>query len=156
MFRTEQMANLAGAMVLERDQDGSAGSSTRATWSCRDAVLIDVGAPGRHEETYVGTIAAGATVTVNRGRQVPGRVVAAKGLDPELLLREFRSYMEDRPENQGEIRLVGWSPRPYGGLKLAPAVDRHRGFGVVVVHLRSGPPPAPGGPSYSTVEAEAK
>jgi hypothetical protein len=101
----------------------------------------------------VGTIAPGATAIVRPGRREP-TVRGADGPDPEALLRQFRAYSEERPENQGEIRLVGWSPKPFGGLKLVPGVDRHRGFSVVVVHLRYGPPPAPDGPSYHKIGVE--
>jgi hypothetical protein len=102
----------------------------------------------------VGTIAPGLTVDVTTGQSVP-RAIRHEGLDPSPFLREFRAYMEGRPEDLGEIRLVGWSPGPHKGMKLAPAVDRHRGFGVVVVHLKTGPPPAPDGPSFNS-EAEAR
>jgi hypothetical protein len=146
MFRSEQMATLSGTIALERDED-SRRIVNASELELRDAVLIDVKEAGQGGATFVGTIAPGAGVAVVPGRAVP-RVPAREGLDPEPILREFRAYAEDRPENRGEIRLVGWSPRPSGGLKLTPGVDRHRGFSVVVVHLRNGPPPAPEGPSY--------
>jgi hypothetical protein len=146
MFRAEQMLNLAGAIVLKRE--GTARQIVNASeLELRDAVLVDVGDDQTADETFVGTIAPGAAVAVAPGRAIP-EVKGADGLEPGPFLREFREYVEDRPENRGELRLVGWSPHPSGGLKLAPGVDRHRGFSVVVVHLAFGPPPAPAGPSY--------
>ena len=148
MFRSEQMANLSGSITLERDEQ-TQRIVNASELELQDAVLIDMGAPGQTRETFVGTIAPGLTVEVSPGRRVPGATVH-EGLNPDPFLREFREYMEDRPENRGEIRLVGWTPRPHKGMKLAPAVDRHRGFGVVVVHLRNGPPPGPDGPSFQS------
>jgi hypothetical protein len=153
MFRSEQMATLSGAIRLERD--GQKQRIVNATeLELQDAVLIDVGNAGQSTETFVGTIAPGLTVEVAPGRTVPA-TTSHNGLNPAPFLREFRAYVEDRPENQGEIRLVGWSPGPHKGMKLAPVVDRHRGFGVVVVHLKTGPPPAPDGPSFNS-EADAR
>jgi hypothetical protein len=36
---------------------------------------------------------------------------------------------------------------------MEPAVDRHRGFTAVLVHLRSGPPPSPDGRRYNRLAA---
>jgi hypothetical protein len=154
MFRSEQMATLAGAIALEHDDAGSRvvnGSDLEL----RDAVLVDVGTSGRRKDTHLGTIRPGSTVAVVAGPRGPGTPAGAGAgaeVDPGRLLQEFRSYVEDRPENRGELRLVGWTPRPYGGLRLDPAVDRHRGYTVVVVHLSFGPPPAPDGPTYRARE----
>jgi hypothetical protein len=146
MFRAEQMLNLASTIALQRV--GEAQRIVNASeLELRDAVLVDVGDARSFAETFVGTIAPGAAVTIAPGRAIP-EVKGGGGLEPGPFLREFREYVEDRPEDRGELRLVGWSPRPCGGLKLAPGVDRHRGFSVVVVHLTYGPPPAPDGPSY--------
>jgi hypothetical protein len=153
MFRSEQMATLSGSITLERDKQ-TQRIVNASELELQDAVLIDVGDPGQSKETFVGTIAPGQTVEVTPGLSVPPST-SHKDLDPDPLLREFRAYMEARPENQGEIRLVGWSPRAQKGMKLAPTVDRHRGFGVVVVHLKTGPPPAPDGPSFNS-EAKAR
>ena len=70
-------------------------------------------------------------------------------INPAPFLEEFRSYAEDRVEDQGEIRLVAWVPRVVPGEQIEPKVDRHRGFTAVVEHLRNGPPPAPDGPRYN-------
>ena len=46
----------------------------------------------------------------------------------------------------------GW-PGTTGGQVIEPAVDRHRGFTAVVVHLRSGSPPSPDGRRYNRLAA---
>ena len=46
------------------------------------------------------------------------------------------------------MRLVAWTPGPHPGQKIEPKVDRNRGFRLVVVHLKYGPPPDPGGLEY--------
>jgi hypothetical protein len=158
MFRSEQMANLAGAIGLERDETG-ARITNASDLELRDAVLIDIRDPGAgagaRAETRLGTIGPGTTVPVAPRGDATAKVEKGNGFGPNLLptllLSEFRAYTEDRPENRGELRLVAWSPRPAGGLKLDPAVDRHRGFTVVVVHLRIGPPPAPDGPVFNAL-----
>jgi hypothetical protein len=146
MFRAEQMINLAGSIALEHE--GATRRIVNASeLELRDAVLVDVGDVQHLKETFVGTIAPGETAAVAPDRPTVA-ITTSEGLDPAPFLREFRDYIEDRPENRGEIRLVAWSPRPCGGLKLAPAVDRHRGLCVVVIHLTYGPAPTPDGPSY--------
>jgi hypothetical protein len=156
MFRAEQLATLTGSISLVRDRgDVPPRIVNRSDLELRDAVLVDVNGPGPGDRSEIplGTIAPGSTVEVV-GRR-PGRASARdrNDLDPDPFLHEVRSYFEDRPENRGEIRLVGWTPRAQGGLELSPAVDRHRGFSLVVVHLRNGPPPPPDGPSFNTHEA---
>ena len=113
-------------------------------------MLVDVNGPGDRRETYLGTIAPGASVEVEKAPAPPldSKALPKGTLDPSRFLRELRAFADDRPEEKGEIRLVAWSPRPFGGQTLEPSVDRHRGLALVVVHLRFGPPPAPDGPRY--------
>ena len=109
--------------------------------------------PTDRRETYLGTISPGASVAVESRpaprptRPRPTRSTRSGSSAP------FRRAYDDRPENQGEIRLVAWSPSPLKGQKVEPAVDRHRGFTAVVVHLRDGPPPSPDGPLYNRAAA---
>jgi hypothetical protein len=148
------MFNLPGAISLERDEAG-ARILNASDLELRDAMLIDIrdpaaGLAGR-SETPLGSIAPGTIRPVAAGGDAGPKVEKALGFDPTPLLNEFRAYGEDRPENRGEIRLVAWSPRPVSGLKLDPTVDRHRGFTLLVVHLRTGPPPAPDGPLFNAL-----
>jgi hypothetical protein len=81
----------------------------------------------------------------------PAPKVSDNWLDPEPFLKELREYRWRRPEDQGELRLVAWSPTLVRGQTIEPAVDRHRGMTLVVAHLRLGPPPDPGGPAYDAL-----
>jgi hypothetical protein len=79
---------------------------------------------------------------------VPDRVESPAGPDPNPILLALRTTWERRDENAGEVRLVAWVPRAMPGQVIDPPVDRQRGFTAVIVHLRSGPPPNPGGPHF--------
>ncbi len=120
--------------------------------------MVDVNGPGDRRETYLGTIAPGASVEVEKAPAPPldSRALPKGTLDPSRFLRELRAFVEGHPEETGEIRLVAWSPRPFGGQTLEPSVDRHRGLALVVVHLHFGPPPAPDGPRYHALALEPK
>jgi hypothetical protein len=72
----------------------------------------------------------------------------------QAFLDELGGYDWGRPEDAGELRLVAWADGPMPGQELEPEVDRHRGFTLVVAHLRYGPTPSPDDPIYSTYEPE--
>jgi hypothetical protein len=144
MFRAEQMLALAGSIVL----DGKEGGRTLVNQSnleLRDAALVEIAGPGDQRETYLGTIAPGASIELaaKAASPVHEQVDGYDGPDPRPLLREVRRTYENRPENSGEIRLVAWVPQPVGGQAFEPALDRHRGATVVLAHLRYDPPPSP-------------
>ncbi|MGA7497679.1 MAG: hypothetical protein WBX00_13220, partial [Isosphaeraceae bacterium] len=158
MFRGEQMLGLSGPIVLEEDQ-ARRTVVNRSELELRDAVLVDFPGGGQRQETYLGTIAAGASVELGEKQPgpVPDRVEGHDGPDPAPLLAELRRNWEDRPENSGELRLVAWIPQPIGGQTFEPALDRHRGMTALLVHLRYGNPPSPEGPHYNVRAAsEAK
>ncbi len=158
MFRGEQMLGLSGPIVLEEDQ-ARRTVVNRSELELRDAVLVDFPGGGQRRETYLGTIAAVASVELGEQQpgSVPDRIEGYDGPDPAPLLAELRRNWEDRPENSGELRLVAWTPRPIGGQTFEPALDRHRGMTAVLVHLRYGSPPSPDGPRYNVRAAgEAK
>jgi hypothetical protein len=148
MFRAEQMANMPGSVTLATDQ-GPRRVVNDTDLELRDAVLIDLNGPKDRAETYLGTIGPRASVEVKAQPAPQPQPAAHEGPAHAAVLKELRAYYEDRPENSGEIRLVAWSPKPAGGQKIEPAVDRHRGFTAVVVHLRQGPPPSPDGARYN-------
>ncbi|MBV8610363.1 MAG: hypothetical protein JO034_23255 [Singulisphaera sp.] len=149
MFRAEQMVSIGGTVALASDE-GPRRVVNTTDLELRDAVLVDVNGPGDRRETYLGTITPGASVEVEEASAPPldSKALPKGTLDPSRLLRELRGFAEGRPEEKGEVRLVAWSPRPFGGQTLEPSVDRQRGLALVVVHLRFGPPPAPDGPRY--------
>ena len=149
LFRAEQMATLAGTIRLEADVGGSRRIVNGTDLELRDAVLVDLNNDEARRETPLGTIAPGASLPIE---SAGGPKPASEGsgwLDPGPLLTLVGSRAEDRPEDQGEIRLVAWTPRPLSGQKLDPPVDRHRGLTLVVAHLKQGAPPSPDGPQYN-------
>jgi len=92
-----------------------------------------------------------------RAGEVPEEIKGFEGPDPAPLLAELRQTREAaRPENDGELRLVAWTPGPVGGQSFEPALDRHRGLTAVVVHLRYGNPPSPEGPRFNLLASGAE
>jgi hypothetical protein len=150
MFRGEQMLGLAGPIVLEQ-KDGGRSVVNRSGFDLRDAVLVEFPGKGQRREVYVGTIAQGATVELAKVESgpVPDRVEGIDGPNPATLLTTLRHSWEDRPENSGELRLVAWAPGPIGGQTFEPALDRHRGTILVLVHLRYDGPPPPDGERFN-------
>ena len=72
--------------------------------------------------------------------------------DPKPYLRKLTRYDFHRPEDRGEVRLVAWAADPHPGETIAPKVDRHRGFRLVVAHLRyDATPEVSGDPPTSNV-----
>jgi hypothetical protein len=150
MFRAEEMLGLAGVIGLE-GEGGKRRLKNGSELALRDAVLIDLAGPTEQRERFLGDIAAGATVAIDgaEDRRPPDRVDPGFGPDPNPFLHELRMARENREENQGELRLVAWVGATTGGQVIEPAVDRHRGFTAVLVHLRSGAPPSPDGKRYN-------
>jgi hypothetical protein len=149
MFRAEQFAPLAGGIGLVR-QDGSRRIVNNSELELRDAVLIDV---DRDEMTPIGTIAPGTTVTVGANSAGDEAAAAKKKvdwIDVTPFLERMRDYRWKEPADRGEIRLVAWSPSAMPGQKIEPAVDRPRGFRIVVAHLEYASPPSPSDPNYYT------
>jgi hypothetical protein len=150
LFRAEEMATLSGAIQIE-GEGATRKLVNRTELDLRDATLVDFGAPGRRTEQYLGTIAAGSSADIDPARAVspPGRVDFDPGPDPNEYLLALRTTWEPREENIGEIRLVAWVSRTMPGQVIEPPVDRQRGFTAVIVHLRSGQAPHPGGQRYN-------
>lgn len=148
MFRAEQMTPLAGLVRLEGQ--GSARVVKNDTGlDLRDAVLIEHRGRGSRVETPLGTIAAGGEARVDAKPEPAERVATAAGFEPPAaMLKELQAAYEPREENRGEIRLVAWTPGAARGEVIDPPVDRHRGFTLVLVHLKRSPPPRPDDPRY--------
>ena len=150
MFRAEQMISLAGRISLKSD-NGVRTIVNQSGLALQDAVLVDLSAPANIRETYLGAIASDGEVEIKEVPRDPPAQTAAETLRPERFLQAFREAYEARPENRGELRLVAWTPSPLPGQKVEPAVDRHRGFTAVVVHLKLGDPPSPDERIYNSV-----
>lgn len=156
LFRAEEMMDLLGEISLVTTGKGRRIANT-SNMELRDAVLIDVNRPDDLKQMYLGTIPAGATIEVKAAATASAVPPARKGeLNPAAFLKLFSTFADSRPEDTGEIRLVAWVPKVSGGMQIEPAVDRHRGFTVVVVHLKNGPPPDPDGPTYNFLARDLK
>ena len=109
--------------------------------------MVEVGAPRTSADdpsvyaAALGAIPAGGKVPVGALDYILANPTSGAGqLDPgpflDLLLRRS---VATRPEDVGELRLVAWSGKPLPGQVIEPAVDRIRGFTLVVAHLRPAP-----------------
>lgn len=169
MFRSEQLrtvpvaedlpedvAGYAGRIGLEVPEEGEGPSRliNGTGLELRDALLVGVGAEldGANRYTPIGTVLPGGVVDLPGAEAAVAEVSPPsppEGGDPydwidlDAFLGPLRSYNWRQPADVGETRLVAWVAAPMGGQELDPAVDRHRGFTLVVVHLRYGPPPTP-------------
>ncbi len=158
MVRAEQMSSLDGSISLVIEK-GVRKVVNGSSLELKDAVIVDISPRNdgsAHRETSIGSVFPGATVEIKPSSQVSTDTSALDALRPQRFLRAFRQTFENRPENQGETRLVAWIPKPWSGQKVEPAVDRHRGFTAVVVHLSNGAPPAPDGPVYNRAAGPTK
>ena len=158
MFRAEQMLNLSGPISLEGDE-AKRMLVNQSDIELRDAVLVDFPGSGEPRQIYLGTLAPGASLSLGGAGagEVPEEIKGFEGPDPAPLLAELRQSREAaRPENDGELRLVAWTPGPVGGQSFEPALDRHRGLTAVVVHLRYGNPPSPEGPRFNLLASGAE
>ncbi|MFO0953961.1 MAG: hypothetical protein U0835_22950 [Isosphaeraceae bacterium] len=146
--RAEQMIGLDGSIRLESDDNGRR-LVNESGLELRDAQIVEGDGNGGRTITRLGTIAPAATVPVveSDGATTPPADLS-KDFDPAELLKILAESHEARPENNGAIRLVAWTPGTIPGQTIEPAVDRKRGFTAVVVHLAPGALPSPSGPTY--------
>lgn len=144
-FRAEAIVDLGGAITLSGDAEtGKIENGSRM--DLHEAVLIDT-ATG--EKRTLGTIGAGESIAVS-GPSSPSKAKPASvtWTDVSPFLAKLEEYRWDIPSERGELRLVAWAPDAHPGQNLEPAVDDHRGFRLVVVHLKYGPMPDPSSPEY--------
>ncbi|QDV36708.1 hypothetical protein [Tautonia plasticadhaerens] len=164
MFRAEQMIDLRGGIALQSPADGPRAIVNQTTLELRDAVLVDVatgGQGGENRYTPIGTIAPGGRVPLPASDasfseyQPVGSPDRPDWAALDDFLDPLCSYNWGKPEDAGELRLVAWAAGPMPGQELNPGVDRHRGFTLVVTHLRYAPPPPPDLPIYTSVASDA-
>lgn len=150
MYRTEQMTPLGGRVLLTTDDDGRRIQNLTEL-ELLDATLIDT---DRKVRWKLGTVPPGADLPWPEESQgepldLPNQPDPLDGWAAVGgLLQRLETYQGNRPEDEGEIRLVGWVRDSWPGQTVQPAVGRHRGVTLVLVHLASGPPPGPGLPVY--------
>ena len=163
LYRAEQIHPLGGIVHYATKPNRQIINKTNM--NLYDAVLIDVGVNGDVKKTPIGAILAGGSIdldalaradeTRSKPKTDPPKIAWTR-VDP--FLEMLSSYAWAGPENVGEKRLVAWTPDPRGRQTVSPAVDRVRGFTLVVVHLTEGPPPSPFLATYdgSTSKRESK
>ncbi|WP_165226780.1 hypothetical protein [Aquisphaera insulae] len=156
LYRAEEYIDLPGAISLKAGAAGQRTLINASEMELRDAILIEHASGGR-VQTRVGTIAPGASAEVGPAgsSEIPEQVSGFDGPDPSLLLGVLRRSSDPLPEAAHEIRLVAWTPGPRGGQSFEPALDRHRGVTLVLVHLRQGDAPAPDGLRYNLLADES-
>jgi hypothetical protein len=156
LFRAEQMANLPGTVTLSADGEGPRTVTNESGLDINDAWVVEV-RPARPDPkdgtlmaASLGAIPAGAKVPLGSLEDVEAKATLGTGqLDPGPFLDLLLSRtVAARPEEVGELRLIGWSGKPMGGQVIDPPVDRLRGFTLVVAHLRPAPLPDPTSPRY--------
>jgi hypothetical protein len=156
MYRAEQMFPLGGTVRYATAPSRRVVNNTNM--ELRDAVLVDVGEDRKPVRKTLGTIAPGAVFDLDNpppAATTPPPAVAPRvgWTDPEPFLEPLRNYAWPGPEGAGERRLVAWTPDARPRQKISPAIDRARGFTIVVVHLAYGPAPSPGLSAYDTASA---
>ncbi len=147
MFRAEQMWAMDGSIRLTLD------ASTRSIINeseidLHDAVLLD----GSDQTFVLGDIAKGASVVIGtESKSFPSSTSAKGPLQPDQIIKLIHDQKLSRPEEQGTLRLIAWSPGTRAGQEILPALDRSRGFTLVVANLSHGLPPSPDGPQFDAL-----
>ena len=181
MFRGEQMSALGGTISLD-DSGPTWKVANQTTLRLVDAAVVDV---DRRLIARIGTIEPESAVDVaetvfaslkddeaekvaqekakqeesDKGEGAVKQPVAQQALSFEPFYERFLRYVTGRVEDGGEIRLIArveWPDGTAPGRELTPAVDRQRGFGLVVVHLKYASTPDPASVHYDSVGREAK
>ncbi|MFO0907778.1 MAG: hypothetical protein U0794_05355 [Isosphaeraceae bacterium] len=157
LFRAEQMLPLDGPIRMV-NEEGSRQIINGLGSTIHDAALIELNGSreGERSEVYLGDIAPGATIDVKAAPARPTESTASGVIDRASIIEAIKNQFEDRPENTGEIRLVGWTEGPVSGESIDPPVDRHRGVTIVVAHLRFAPPPSVDAPRYYDLSTDTE
>ena len=162
LFRAEQMANLPGTVTLSAEGEGPRTVTNESGLDINDAWVVEVRQPVQPDDpkqavkfkaVSVGSIPAGAKVPLGSIEDVEPKVsIGSSQLDPGLFMDLLlKRAVATKPEEVGELRLIGWSGKPMSGQVIDPPVDRLRGFTLVVAHLRPAPLPDPASPRYNAL-----
>jgi hypothetical protein len=164
MFHAESMVDLGGGIELKGDLDS--GTLVNGTdLELRGAMLID---PDSGRKLWLGHV--GPWPRTPEQAALKAHEVSLNGLpeqppeksdpaevgwtDLETFLKPLTEYDWKLPADSGELRLVAWVKDPHPGQKMMPSVDRHRGFRLVVAHLKYGMPDPSKAPYYDTSSSE--
>ena len=154
MFRAEQMASLPGTVSLTPADQGPRTIVNESGLDLEDAWVVEVGDGKQTRGVRLGKVANGAKVPLGPLGSVEPKNPAGSGpLEPGpfldlLLSRSVARSVASRPEEVGELRLIARADKPIGGQEIEPAVDRHRGFTLLVAHLQPAPLLGPDAPRY--------
>jgi len=156
LFRAEQMPSVPGTVAFTPSDDLNALKTIRNDFGfdLADAWVVKVAWDADElKGVHLGAIAAEASVPLGEldDLDLGDDKEKADTLDPapfQALL--LRSSVSDRAEDLGEIRLVGRIDKLMPGQTIDPPVDRHRGFTLVVAHLKAAPLPQPDSPRYNS------
>ncbi len=153
LFRAEQMATLPGTVTLSPEGQGPRTVANESSLDLNDAWVVEVQPAGEWKAVELGKVDAGARVPLGPLGSDEPRVAPGSGqLHPsEFLGLLLKRAVAARPEEVGELRLIAWSGKPLPGQAIDPPVDRHRGFTLVVAHLRPAPVPDPASPRYNVL-----
>ncbi|WP_435009497.1 hypothetical protein P12x_000751 [Tundrisphaera lichenicola] len=153
LYRAEQMASLPGTITLSPEGEGPRSIVNESGLDINDAWVVEL-RPGREDDKLqavsIGAIPAGGKVPLGTLDEVEPQTSAGVGqLEPGPFLDLLLSRtIATRPEEVGELRLIGWASKPLPGQTIEPPVDRLRGFTLVVAHLRPAPLLDPASPRY--------
>lgn len=144
MYRAEEMAEIGGTIRLDRDPAGRPVIVNDTEIELRDAEFIDVANKTRMR---IGAIAPRSRMAVPDEPAPPdgsapparlvGKLTAGSWID-RLALASFGS-----PADEGELRLLAWTPGASPGMEISPKMERRTGITVILAHLRFGTDQAP-------------
>jgi len=153
LFRAEQMASLPGTVSLTNPGDGPRTVVNELGLDLNDAWVVELRPAGskRFKAASLGPIAAGEKAPLGELADADPKVKLGAG---QLESGPFQQLLLDRavahrPEEVGELRLIAWTPKPLSGQVIEPAVDRTRGFTLIVAHLQPAPLPDPASPRFN-------
>ena len=145
MFRAEQLASLPGTVSLATSADGQQTIVNESGFDLEEAWVVELAPPGAPEKVRraarLGQVANGLKVPIGElGMVEPKAPKARQQLDPEAFLNLLLDRsVAAKPEDVGELRLIAWAEKLVPGQSIEPPVDRHRGFTLIVAHLRQAP-----------------
>ncbi len=164
MFHAESMVDLGGGIEIKGDLD--TGTLVNGTdLELFDATLIDLSAERKLWLGRVGPWPRTPEQAATRAHEVPLKGLPSEQPEKndlaevdwtnlEEFLKPLADYNWQQPADAGELRLVAWVKDPHPGQQMTPSVDRHRGFRLVVAHLRFGMPDPAKPPYYDTTGSD--
>jgi hypothetical protein len=154
MFRAEEMMSLnPGTVALSPPGDEPRSIVNSLGLDLKDVWVVEVGTEkDSRNGVYLGSIPNGAKIpigTLEKLDQKAWTKTSSEKLNPQPFLNLILDRsVTTRPEEVGELRLIAWADKPVAGQVIEPAVDRHRGFTLVVAHLEASPILSPDAARY--------